>query len=148
MREIKFRAWDKANKRMLYRGIYDRNWYATERNDKEGCHCVDGIHPEDKYNLELMQYTGLKDSTEKEIYEGDIIYNQNSFNCVCGSGEFTDQSPTKRFVIFDQKDVQFKLDFVDENMRGSGASGYSFCKSNQGIFEIIGNIHENPELLS
>lgn len=45
MREIKFRAWD--GKRFLYRGLHDRNWYATPYNDENGCNCVRGCMPND-----------------------------------------------------------------------------------------------------
>ena len=50
MREIKFRAWDKEKKEMIYFGIYDF------------LDC-----------LPIMQYTGLHDRRGKDIYFGDIV---------------------------------------------------------------------------
>jgi len=55
MREIKFRAWDKAEKMM--RKVWD-----------DLAH-IDG--------LELMQFTGLLDKSGKEIYEGDVLKCRN-----------------------------------------------------------------------
>lgn len=53
MREIKFRAWHK--------------------NMKSMCENVNTDLLNRDY-LEFMQYTGLKDTSGKEIYEGDILY--------------------------------------------------------------------------
>lgn len=53
-REIKFRAWDKANKRML-------------RDVPAG-----GAH-RGSPTLTHLQYTGLKDRNGTEIYEGDVV---------------------------------------------------------------------------
>jgi len=55
MREIKFRAWIKAEKRMIYIDRFSQipnNWRDA---------------------WELMQYTGLKDKNGKEIYQKDIL---------------------------------------------------------------------------
>jgi uncharacterized phage protein (TIGR01671 family) len=60
MREIKFRAWDKALKFM-----HSGNQFISMYLDKDGCL----NSPE----LEFLQYTGLKDKNGKEIFEGDII---------------------------------------------------------------------------
>jgi hypothetical protein len=66
-----------------------------------------------------MQFTGLHDKNGKEIYEGDIVK----------SGNFTDS------VIY------WRCGF------GTG-EGQDFTPLDQNVIEVIGNIYENPELLS
>lgn len=64
MREIKFRAWDKENKRMIPNHSIS---YLNEMFESN----LDDIFVMDEA-LEVMQYTGFKDKKGKEIYEGDI----------------------------------------------------------------------------
>ncbi len=58
MRDIRFEAWDKDNKKMI-------KWDELQ-------FCSNFILA---YDAGLRQYTGLKDKDGKEIYEGDIYFN-------------------------------------------------------------------------
>ena len=70
----------------------------------------------------IEEYTGLKDKNGKEIYEGDIVRRQKE-------GEFE----TVGVVEWRENGALFWID------------RYYFM-SKEGL-EVIGNIHENPELL-
>ena len=77
-----------------------------------------------------------------------ILYHNKDFGCICGYGSFTDKTPDKRQVKFDDADCAYKLYHIDKNISHHSGSGYSFCKSNcENEFEVIGNIYANPELL-
>jgi len=89
----------------------------------DGCNLELNEELNDIYNL--MQFTGLKDKNGKEIYEGDIVKR----------GDFVDE------VVFESGKFTTK--------RGFGWAGAVFYLGNQPMgFEIIGNIYENPELLT
>ncbi len=63
MREIKFRSWDKTDKKMTTTEfIMDSNGGRPAKNVEEWGRV-----------FVLMQYTGLKDKNGKEVYEGDIV---------------------------------------------------------------------------
>lgn len=71
MREIKFRAWDKTKKEMLFNFLPTPNSkYAVSFSITKYGSAFSSI---DKISLEFMQFTGLYDKHNKPIYEGDIV---------------------------------------------------------------------------
>ena len=106
MREIKFRIWD----------INARKWLKSFNTNLLDIH---------EFNLaKIMQYTGLKDKNNKEIYEGDIFH--------IGS-----------------KKILYVVEWIDCGLKGRQIKnkswiGFDYWKDD---IEVIGNIYENPELM-
>lgn len=90
---------------------------------------------EDERNGEdviLMQSTGLRDKNDKEIFEGDIL--------ACK----TDDEVINLNVFWDEEHALFMFESKKYNEQEPLAE---LVENNTYPFEIIGNVHENPELL-
>jgi len=125
MKEIKFRFWDTHNKEFI---TWPENVYIAG-NGK--IYTYANIEADLEEKLIPMQYTGLKDKNGKEIYEGDIIDN----------GHFKTQ------VYWNEHTCSWshKSTNVDDALYIYIASNTTFDQ--ELLFEIIGNIYENPELI-
>ena len=159
MRDIKFRAWDKEKKILIYSDeTYPRSEYKFEFDivndykftlskmtdrfnvvDKEGDdYYIETYSPVD---ADIMQYTGLKDKNGKEIYEGDILV--HSFNeHVRGYIKFGKyKSPCENKCT---SHMGFYIEFIDELMKETLKKDLGYWSK---LSAVIGNIYENPELL-
>lgn len=120
-REIKFRIWDNVDKKIIYPtniAIYDTN--------KFGWYCPkikSSSHQSEKDGHVLMQYTGLKDKNAVEIYEDDIIQLKDGVATV------------------DWYKCGFYFKYLVPNNRGEWVD---ILVSDT---KVIGNIHENQDLL-
>lgn len=122
-REIKFRIWDNKN----------NEWLGASDNDVltyYGFHLVGEVmtvQSPPQWALDpdcvIEQYTGLTDKNGKEIYEGDIVKVVNKV--------FNNESVG--FIKYDVDSLAYYIDGLEMIWAGEN--------------EVIGNIHENPELL-
>jgi len=150
MREIKFRAWIKSKKIMMtpmlsWGESIGQKWIQHDNrfNDEENGYMW-GVK-----DLEIMQFTGLKDCKGVDIYEGDVVsyWDGTMFGCN-ESDELAQHYPKtpphyfkrsenkKSLVVFNNQ--SFRIE------RGNAlGSGYLESKD----LKVIGNIHESPDLL-
>lgn len=142
MKEIKLRAWDKVTKIMaevigLKTGLTDDSikiWYINKDGEEMFC------NPQ-KADIVLMQYTGLKDKNGVEICEGDIAKREIYEDVwVVGEVEWIDEG----FCGFFLKVIKEDLNRTSRHY-AIGKGEYS--DSDRTNYEVIGNIHNNPELL-
>jgi uncharacterized phage protein (TIGR01671 family) len=124
-REIRFRAWDKANKVIYY--PEDISHITFGHIDWDMVYTKTGMpgswgkkYPDE---VDLMQFTGLHDKNGKEIYEGDIVQ--------------------RGVIIFERG--KFQGCYFDSN--GNLEETWEDDLYQERNIEVLGNIYENPELL-
>lgn len=120
MRELKFRAWYKPEKKMIY-NIQNE----FEERIELGMDCFSDYLNNDDFIVN--QFTGRTDKEGKEIYEDDILL-------IIGQGYFR--------VTWDRDNCKFYLlpleDYLDK---------MPLDRSWEIDYEVEGNIHENKDLL-
>ncbi len=135
-RELKFRAW--VGIKMEYDvvvgkfGAFYVNPGAKGNGlDPNDSACLTGLNTILSPETPIMQYVGIKDKNGKEIYEGDIV-----------------KADKETWPYFEHKD--------EENIYLEVLWDASLCKwspngpliDSKIILEVVGNIHENKELLN
>ena len=148
MRELKFRAWDTEENQFVSSfvisstgvthwnrsieflkryselvheriGVIDNDWKMELLGYLAGDYtCIDWADFYPSNHFIIEQYTGLKDKDGKEIYEGDIVK-----------------------TCFDNEERIFAIEWSKYGWFMGDWPVYNDCT-------VIGNIHENPELLS
>lgn len=131
MREIKFRVWD--GKSFAYFSLFDlATGQPTEYLFREAStfseyaavrRYIDG--------LVIEQYTGLKDKSDQEVYEGDIVVFRDDYRTY------------NSVVVWDEGNAWFGTD----DPAGSDSLSAVCTRNNRVDGNVIGNIHQNPELM-
>lgn len=157
MRGLKFRVWCKRTQEYhtpIDEEDYDADgeniWlqmcidtngrlYFIETSDEDAgfeyvTHDCEIIDNEEAEGFIVEQYTGLKDKNGREIYEGDIIQEEIDFNSKMTDGVFT-------YV------VEWDSDTLCYRLRGNSNSIHDELWEVNASVEVIGNIHENQDLL-
>ena len=114
---FKFRAWIEEEKRYFY--------FTLEQWAERKCNYSGDWDEKVSRSKEMEQFTGLHDKNGREIYEGDVIETETCYGTVC----------------FEDGQFGFKVK-PDNNYVGNLMDLTTWHS-----IEIIGNIHENSNLM-
>lgn len=139
---IKFRAWDKVQNKMLLPDniefINGQAYWAEASTDGNGSYSNDGEADGIGALFELEQFTGLKDTSGKEIYEGDIV----SFGSMWCVGDEYDPREEEHTGT-----VEYRPDYASYVVNCNGKIYPLEELTSFDGYSVQGNVHENPELL-
>lgn len=139
MRVLKFRAWDDDAEHMFYSDKPEDDYFFEFKDGVLWGFAIrpprgsdDPMEPPEPYcdTYPVMQYTGLKDKALAEIWAGGIAKDRN-----------------KRIGVirFDIENGRWSFDMICHGT-GLDSLGHGLTRALAGACEVIGSIHENPEL--
>jgi uncharacterized phage protein (TIGR01671 family) len=133
MRKIGYRAWLKKEERFIYPKLILNDFGSVVEVAYNDIDIFTDELIEHRLLIEdvvLEQDTGLRDKNNKKIYEGDIVDYVNGCICI----------------------IQYEVEgarFIHRDISDNFPFGFSGLEEYNGkLFEVIGNIHENTELLN
>ncbi|QXN68059.1 hypothetical protein [Microcystis phage Mae-Yong924-2] len=139
-REIKFRIWAESDEHPKGK-MYDSEFYINQHGNVVKGKQLDHFHYKLHFariahnNIQIMQFTGVQDMTQKDVFEGDIV-----------KWTWAGYEHIKYFglVVFENGA------FVSERINGFNERQLLRPYDSDGgtyMFEIVGNVFENRKLL-
>ena len=123
-RSIEFRVWDIIEKSFIDNGkglsFIDLAEYECENSSLK------------KPEFIFQQFTGRLDTNGKKIFEGDIIIEADDNH----------KNPSKAIIVFENAAFNADFNYFNDDFDMVGIVG------NLGTLKVIGNIFENPKLLT
>lgn len=147
MRTIKFRAWvDWGFNEMINDYCFlDNSDFSFMGHDRTN----------NNYKvIAVMQFTGLYDCEGKEIYEGDVLKVESFLTKISDSSKVSNSDHVNYYVVefnSDKKVNGWQLRIIKTtryNNFGLGNTSHSHLWTITDKAKIIGNIYENPNLIS
>ena len=141
MRKIKFRVWDNATQKMetcisvanlLGETVVS---YLNTPDDEQ---------PE-QFDLELMMSIGRVDKNDKDMFEGDIVPVDFSFD-KWGPHDFKGYGVINGVIEFCATSNRYIIKFPESTRYDVISTEFGYSRQDQ--LEVIGNVYENPELIS
>lgn len=144
----KFRAWIKKDKEMIaVEEIHFNNGELDFIGDAITWMCKNN-------DFVLMQLTGLTDSAGKEIFEGDVLKFNDSWDDCCYEGYVDGEIEGVNYVEIQSESTGFifcKTKYPDSSLfyyaNEEHLTFQEILTDSDFEFEVIGNIYENPELV-
>ena len=124
MKEFKMKAWLKKEKKMVAIIGIDFNYEYIRYTEDDNLFNSDYKTAEFK-DIELLQFSGVKDNGGQELYEADVIKFNDGIDDIYGLISYDDEDATYRVSY---ENITEHLSDLEED------------------FEIVGNIFENPDL--
>ena len=122
MERLELRAWDKKNKVMFDVFQWNRGDEFDSITRMIGFNKIETLFVGE--DIDLLQYTGLKDKNDEKVYEGDII--------------------TFRYG---QSYIKTEVTSISIYGLHLGTFGFYGQIRQRNTIKIIGNVYESPELL-
>jgi uncharacterized phage protein (TIGR01671 family) len=142
MREIKFRG------KRLDNGEWIYGYYGHKEATDQHYIMIERLHDAPEYGSYFVdvevdpktvgQYTGLKDRSGKEIYEGDIL------RFVIFNYDGSDEGIKTGFVSWEEQAAAY---VIRESLESMDAYWMYVVLGNDDEVEVIGNINDHPHLL-
>ncbi len=147
MREIKFRGKDIKTGKWVYGDLIANSAASKPLIKPMFVDCNTSTEPKFVDPSTVGQSMGLLDINEKDIYEGDIVEWNFTYRYICANGGVEFRETIVKGIIKWQQGG-FILDVIENDFEDAGWYGISELNTDTGSdVEIIGNIHDNPELI-